>query len=55
MQKNINNRANIHQKRYTGYIVGEKLAEHLQWLMYEADLEAYQKSKRRGKKKHKKI
>lgn len=36
---------NAHQKRYTRYIVNEKLAEHLKQLMYESDLEAYQKSK----------
>ena len=34
------------------FICGEKTAEYLQQLMYEADLEAYKKSKR--KKKHKK-
>lgn len=34
------------------FIVGAETAEYLQKLMYEADLEAYKKSKKR--KKHKK-
>lgn len=34
------------------FICGEKTAEYLQQLMYEADLEAYKKTKR--KRKHKK-
>ena len=35
------------------FICGEKTAEYLQQLMYEADLEAYKKSKRKRKCKKK--
>jgi len=37
--------------RSSCFIVGAKTAEYLQQLMYEAELEAYKKSKRK-KKKH---
>ena len=40
--------------RSSCFIVGAETAEYLQKLMYEADLEAYKKSKRK-KKKHGKI
>lgn len=35
------------------FICGEKTAEYLQQLMYEADLEAYKKTKRKRKRKKK--
>jgi len=34
------------------FIVGPKSAEYLQQLMYEADLEAYKKLKRKRKKRY---
>jgi len=37
----------------SSFIVGPKTAEYLQQLMYEADLEAYKKSKRKKKNKWK--
>ena len=36
--------------RSSCFIVGAETAEYLQKLMYEADLEAYKKSKRKKKK-----
>jgi len=39
--------------RSSCFIVGAETVEYLQHLMYEADLEAYKKSKRK-KKKHEK-